>query len=1140
MPQFSHIETFTDLPVNLISGIGDMLITEQGGNRMLYAATRAGGGVVAFDIDAGMAVADQLTFNVASQLPVAPTLDLCSANGNRYLVVSGSNQTTMLSYRVEATGTIGGIFKPAGGPVGVISAQSVLDLDGTSYFYAARANDGAVCAWRMAANGTLTLVQDLALAPDLQGVSIADMIEIQAGGSRFLAVAAPGDDRISLLRVAADGRLSLADSIGAANGLGIADPGEMRALSAHGASYLLVASASSSSLTVLAVSAEGALRVTDHLIDTLDTRFQSVSALEGFAWNGRSFVLAGGGDGGLGLFEVLPDGRLVLAAQMLDTPGMSLEAITALAVQGTATGIEVFVGGEGTGITRLSLDLAALAAPQLGSGAADTMAGGGLDDLIWAGAGNDLLQGGAGADTLADGAGSDQLYGGAGADLFVLAADGATDTIRDFQPGLDRLDLSSWSALLDLSELIVTPTAWGAQILFQGESLNVYSANGLPLGRSQILAAGPFTLWHASLATLDAGQVQGTEGAEFLSGRRTGTVTFQAMGGNDTMAGSAAVEAFDGAAGRDCVTYSDATAGLRADLQVAATNTGFAAGDSYSGIEDLQGSNHADLLYGNAGANALWGGVGNDILSGRDGLDSLYGGDGNDVLFGGVGADRLDGGAGVRDRAQYNDATAGLRADLQSPITNSGEAAGDAFVGIEDLQGGNYADALLGDVGANMLWGAEGNDSLCGRAGNDSLYGGSGNDILLGGAGIDLINGGSGTRDRLQYTDSSAGLRVDLETPNTNTGIAAGDSYSDVEDLYGSGYSDTLLGNGGANIVWGAAGQDILYGRGSNDTLYGGEGNDSLTGGVGADLHDGGAGTRDRAQYSDANAGLRADLITSGTNTGYAAGDSYVGIEDLLGSNFADTLLGNDGANMVWGAAGNDILYGRVGNDTLSGGEGNDSLAGGAGADRLDGGAGARDRAQYGDAIAGLRADLQSPGANTGFAAGDSYVGIEDLLGSDFSDTLLGDGAANMIWGAAGHDTIYGRAGNDTISGGEGNDLLGGNEGNDTLTGNAGADSFVFDRALGAGNVDRLADFTAADDTIRLDDAIFTTLATGGLAGTAFVAGAAATTAAHRIVYNQATGQIFYDSDGSGSALAILFATATPGTAIGAADFLVT
>jgi serralysin len=140
-----------------------------------------------------------------------------------------------------------------------------------------------------------------------------------------------------------------------------------------------------------------------------------------------------------------------------------------------------------------------------------------------------------------------------------------------------------------------------------------------------------------------------------------------------------------------------------------------------------------------------------------------------------------------------------------------------------------------------------------------------------------------------------------------------------------------MTGNAATNFFWGNAG---------NDKLYGGNGNDNLVGGTGADRLDGGSGV-DLANYGRAAAGVMADLLSPGVNTGEAAGDTYSSVERLYGSGFADNLRGDNLANAVYGAGGNDILYGRGGNDSLVGGDGNDNLVGGAGADRLIGGSGA-------------------------------------------------------------------------------------------------------------------------------------------------------------------------------------------------------
>jgi serralysin len=107
---------------------------------------------------------------------------------------------------------------------------------------------------------------------------------------------------------------------------------------------------------------------------------------------------------------------------------------------------------------------------------------------------------------------------------------------------------------------------------------------------------------------------------------------------------------------------------------------------------------------------------------------------------------------------------------------------------------------------------------LSGLAGNDMLSGGAGDDILIGGAGADTLNGGTGI-DTASYATAAAGVTANLTTAAQNTGDAAGDIYTAIENLLGSAFADTLVGDGNANVIEGGTGNDTLTGNAGNDTF---------------------------------------------------------------------------------------------------------------------------------------------------------------------------------------------------------------------------------------------------------------------------------------------------------------------------------
>lgn len=158
------------------------------------------------------------------------------------------------------------------------------------------------------------------------------------------------------------------------------------------------------------------------------------------------------------------------------------------------------------------------------------------------------------------------------------------------------------------------------------------------------------------------------------------------------------------------------------------------------------------------------------------------------------------------------------------------------------------------------------------------------------------------------------------------------------------------------------------------------------------------------------------------------------GKDVLKGGAGDDILYGLGGNDSLWGGSGDDVLAGHEGNDTLSGGLGEDYLLGGIGNDQLDGGAG-MDWAAYEDATSAVSVNLALTIAQNTLGGGiDKLVGIENLYGSAFNDTLIGDAGVNYLSGGSGDDRLEGGAGDDHLEGGAGNDMIIGGAGWDVVS----------------------------------------------------------------------------------------------------------
>jgi Ca2+-binding RTX toxin-like protein len=348
--------------------------------------------------------------------------------------------------------------------------------------------------------------------------------------------------------------------------------------------------------------------------------------------------------------------------------------------------------------------------------------------------------------------------------------------------------------------------------------------------------------------------------------------------------------------------------------------------------------------------------------------------------------------------------------------------------------------------------------------------------------------------------------------------------------------ADRASGYDGNDTVSGGNGNDSLYGGVGIDSLLGGNGNDYLDGGEYADVMRGGAG--DDVYIVNVDSDKVVETASAGTDTvrSSVSLNQPIHVERLVLTGSADNYaFGNSQSNTIYGNAGANSLRGGAGNDTLLGGAGNDTLFGEAGRDSLGGGAGNDLYIQFGETIVDTITETSTGGYDV------VQSDLSYTLASHLEELKLTGSAAINGTGNAQNNVLTGNGGANRLAGGGGNDTIDGGGSSDTLTGGAGKDIFLFS-LLGNpwNNLDRITDFVSVDDTIRLDNAQYAAVgADGALAAAAFRVGSAAGDASDRVIYNQSTGALYYDSDGTGIGAMLQFAQLTAGTVLTAADFVI-
>ena len=367
----------------------------------------------------------------------------------------------------------------------------------------------------------------------------------------------------------------------------------------------------------------------------------------------------------------------------------------------------------------------------VGSAFDDALRGSTVANELRGGDGNDAIFGGAGDDQIVGGVGNDQIDGGEGFD---------TASYHDAA-----------------AKVTVTLGSTAAQNTGGGGTDRLVGIEAL-VGSN-----------HDDKLTGDTGNnvLDGESGADTLAG---GNGDDLLMGGEGTDA-----DVLNGGGGSDTADYRHAEdGGVTVSLAItAAQNTVNAGTDTLTGIENLFGSWHDDVLIGDAGDNVLRGRGGDDVLRGGSGIDT----------------------------ADYADAEGAVGVSLLiAGAQNTGGGGADTLVSIENLTGSAFNDTLIGSNVANLLAGGDGSDFLYGMGGNDRFV-----DL----AGSNTIEGGDGS-DTIDYSGAALAVTVHLETSTRYVTRGGDTDIVSVENFVGSRFGDTFIFGATVNGFTGGAGADLF------------------------------------------------------------------------------------------------------------------------------------------------------------------------------------------------------------------------------------------------------------------------------------------------------------------------------------------
>lgn len=636
------------------SRITDLAIIDVNGVAQLISTTRYDGVLQSWDIGADpLSLTDTLLFDGGDRAGTIPTLVVVDINGQSGIQIGGGAEGVPQTIGLDGVGRFISPTALTDLPVDFQGFQHGTKIslhDGAQVLYGGIAGEPGLATIRFSETGAY---EGHTVLPAMFG-DVSAIASATIDSQTYLFAADATLNAVNVSTVGPDGMLTGGTTLDADDGLWISAPRVMETVALGGTTYLVLGSAGSSTISVIEVGDDGSLTIRDHLTDDRNSRFEGITALEIVQVEGRTYIIAGGADDGVSLLQLLEGGYLIARDHLADTTEIGLDNISDLAAIARGNGIDLFVASSSeAGITQLRYDTGSVGITTTAALMGGLLTGTTGDDILQGHDGDDQISGGDGEDILRDGAGGDTLSGGDGADLFILSADATTDRITDFTIGEDKLDLSQWPGLRDISQLTMTIRQDGVDIVYGDEQLIIQSADGAPIDyrlwdNTDLIGTGirlstTITPGYPGPARpgpdldpppdepndpgnpINMGRNLGVLGDNHLDGLRGGS-------GSTALTGSATADTLVGTPGADLVFARDGD-----DIIEGGDGSDILIGGA--GADTLHGEGDGDLIIGGSGADTLTGGAGHDILRGGTGNDWISGGFGDDLLFGDAGAD---------------------------------------------------------------------------------------------------------------------------------------------------------------------------------------------------------------------------------------------------------------------------------------------------------------------------------------------------------------------------------------------------------------------------------------------------------------------------------------------------------------------